>query len=124
MKTVNQSFIVMDKIAGQIAGFGVPGLVLIVAMAATGFSGAAALTTALAALGGPLGMLGGIALLGLLMLIFKALAEYGLEAIFKAVLNELYKKGKTKGEILTKIAGYPISSDLKRSLNEYIVKWG
>ena len=124
MKTVNQNFIVMDKIAGQIAGFGIPGLVLIVAMAATGFAGAAALTTALAALGGPFGMLGGIALLGVLMLISKAIAEYGFEAIFKAVLNELYKKGKTKDEILNTITGYPISSDLKRSLNEYIVKWG
>ncbi|MCH8535390.1 MAG: hypothetical protein LAT51_10010 [Flavobacteriaceae bacterium] len=114
----------MDKIAGQIAGFGIPGLVLIVAMSATGFAGAAALTTALAALGGPLGMLGGIALLGVLVLISKAIAEYGFEAIFKAVLSELKKKGKTKDEILETIEGYPISSELKRSLKEYIKKWG
>ena len=114
----------MDKIAGQIAGFGIPGLVLIVAMSATGFAGAAALTTALAALGGPLGMLGGIALLGALVLISKAIAEYGFEAIFKAVLIELKKRGKTKEEILKTIEGYPISSELKRSLKESIEKWG
>lgn len=57
----------MDRLVSKIAALGVPGLVLLVAMSATGYAGAAALTTALAALGGPLGMLGGIAVLGLLV---------------------------------------------------------
>lgn len=46
----------MDQIVDKIAALGVPGLVLLVAMAFTGWAGAAALTTALAALGGSLGM--------------------------------------------------------------------
>ena len=93
-------------------------------MSATGFAGAAALTTALAALGGPVGMLGGIAMLGLLVVISKALTEYGIEAIFKAVLAELRKKGKSKEDILRQVDGYPISKELKRTLKEYVEKWG
>jgi len=48
----------MDKIVSKIAALGVPGLVLLVAISATGLYGAAAITTALAALG-PFGMVGG-----------------------------------------------------------------
>ena len=44
-----------DKLVSIIAGLGVPGLVLLFAMALTGYVGAAAITTALAALGGPAG---------------------------------------------------------------------
>jgi len=40
----------MDSIASKIAALGVPGLILLVVMAFTGWAGAAALTTALAAL--------------------------------------------------------------------------
>ena len=79
----------MDKVIDKIAALGVPDLVLVVAMALTGFAGAAAITTRLAALGGPFGMLGGIALLVILALVSKALAQYGFEAIFKGVLNRL-----------------------------------
>ena len=52
----------MDRIANKIAGLGVPGIMLMVAISMTGLSGAAAITAALALLG-PGGMLGGIAFL-------------------------------------------------------------
>lgn len=41
----------MDKIISKVAALGVPGLILVVAIAASGLSGAAAITVALAALG-------------------------------------------------------------------------
>ena len=41
----------MDKIVSKIAALGVPGLVLTVAIGATGLAGGAAITTALAAIG-------------------------------------------------------------------------
>ena len=50
----------MDKIVQKVAALGVPGLVLVVAISATGLAGGAAITAALAALG-PGGMIGGIA---------------------------------------------------------------
>ena len=110
----------MDKLISKIAGLGVPGLVLLIAMSATGYAGGAALTTALAALGGPLGMLGGIAVLGLLVLISSGLSKYGFDKIYEAVVKKLYEKGETKESILEKIKNYPISKDLKRKLKEVI----
>ena len=49
----------MDQIIKKIAALGVPGLVFMVAIELTGLAGAAALTTALAALG-PGGIVGGV----------------------------------------------------------------
>ena len=105
----------------KIAALGVPGLVLVTAIGATGLAGGAAITTALAALG-PGGMLGGIVTLGIIGLVSEGIAQYGVDAIFSAVVKELYRKGETKEEILQKVNRYPISKDLKRKLKEHIEK--
>lgn len=109
----------MEKIASRLAGFGVPALVLMVAIQASGYVGAAAITVALSALG-PGGILGGIGTLGVIGLVTQALAEFGLEAIFSAVVGELIRRGETKETILTKIERYPISGSLKRKLREQV----
>lgn len=110
----------LDKLAELIAGAGVPGLILLVAMAISGYAGAAALTTALAALGGPMGMIGGVGVLVLAGFISKGLASYGLEAIFKAVLKELKRRGETKDSLLKKVDGYWISKRLKLVVQDSI----
>jgi hypothetical protein len=110
----------MDQLVDKIAALGVPGLVLMVTMAVTGWAGAAALTTALAMLGGPFGMMGGIALLGILGLISKGLSDYGFEAIFKATVDELKRKGKSKVDIEREVESYPISRELKLKINDYL----
>jgi hypothetical protein len=46
----------MDEVVKKVAGLGLPGVILVVTMAATGLTGAAAITAALAFLGGPAGM--------------------------------------------------------------------
>lgn len=107
----------MDKIVSKIAALGVPGLILIIAVGATGLSGAAAITAALAALG-PGGIIGGIATLGVIGLVSEAITEYGLDAIFNAVVKELYKRGEDQDSILKKIEKYPVSDGLKRKLRE------
>ena len=109
----------MDKIIGKIAALGVPGLVLLTAIGASGLFGGAAITASLAALG-PGGMIGGIITLGLIGLISEAIAEYGFDAIFNAVVKELYKRGESKESILNKIEKYPVSKGLKRKLRESI----
>lgn len=115
----------MDKIFDKIAALGVPGLVLVVVMAGSGYAGAAAITTALAALGGPIGMIGGIGMLIILGLISKALAQKGIEITFKEVLKRIKEKGKTNIEIKKVIDGYWfLSKELQRKLMEYIEKWG
>jgi len=113
----------MDKVVSIIVGLGVPGLVLLVAMDATGYAGAAAVTTSLAALG-PVGMLGGIAFLLVLSVISKGIAEFGFGAIHSAVLKELRKRGETSDGILAKIEGYPISRSLKDKLRGVLTEQG
>lgn len=110
----------MDSIVNKIVALGVPGLVLLVAMGIVGWSGAAAITTSLALLGGPIGMIGGIGLLVLLGLIANAISEYGMERVYRAVLAGLREKGLTKQDILNTIEGYPITRGLKAKLKEYI----
>jgi len=103
----------LDKVVCKIVALGVPGLVLLVAIAASGWAGAAAITTALAILGGPLGMLGGIALLMVLVLISHALAKYGFEKVFEASVKGFEQKGMSREEILRRVERYPISKELK-----------
>lgn len=107
----------MEKLVSKIAALGVPGLVLLMAIHATGLAGGAAIVTALAALG-PGGIIGGIATLGMIGLISQGLSEFGMEAIFSAVVKELVYRGETKESIFEKINGYPVSKSLKRKLKE------
>lgn len=105
----------MDKIISKIAGLGVPGLILLVAINASGLAGAAAITAALATLG-PGGMIGGIITLGVATLAANGIAEYGFEAIFKGVVKNLLEKGESYSSIERKIESYPVSKSLKDKL--------
>lgn len=109
----------MEKVVAKIAALGVPGLILIIAINATGLAGGAAVTAALSALG-PFGMLGGIATLGVIGLISEGITEFGVDAIFTAVVKELYKRGETPESILNTIENYPVTKGLKRKLKEAV----
>lgn len=115
----NKSIINTDEIVSKISALGIPGLVLIISMSATGMAGAAAITTALSALG-PFGILGGIATLGITGLVSEGIAKYGLDSIFKSVITELEKKGENRETIKAKIEKYPISKELKLKLFEHL----
>lgn len=110
----------MDKVVSSIAAIGVPGLVLVVAVSASGYVGAAALTTSLAALGGPFGMLGGVGMLLLVSVVVKAVSEFGADSVFQAVIAQLMKQGETQESILEKIEHYPISKSLKNNLVNHV----
>lgn len=110
----------MDKMVNKIVGLGVPGLVLLVTMGISGWVGAAAITSALAMLGGPFGMLGGIAVLGVLSIISQGIAEYGFETLVGATISGLQARGKTNAEIEREINSYPISRELKLKIKEYL----
>ena len=112
----------MDQIVKKVAGLGVPGLVFLVAIEYTGLAGAAALTTALSALG-PGGIIGGVMTLCVIGLVADGIAEYGFDAIAKAVIRELYCKGESKETIKAKISKYPISSKMKNNLNDVVDKF-
>jgi len=71
-------------------------------MAAIGLTGPAAITAALAFLGGPAGMLGGIAVLSLTGLIADALTKVGLEDLLTAIYCQR-RKSRPHGKLLEEI---------------------
>jgi len=114
----------MDKLITHIASLGVPGLILLFLMFFSGYTGAVAITTALATLGGPMGMLGGIGVLLLLTKISEGITEYGFENIAKGVVTEMRDKGKTKLEIVIEIERFPLISDeLKQKLIRFVKEY-
>lgn len=112
----------MEKIVSKIIAMGIPGLILLLSVNATGLFGAAALTTALSTLGGPLGMIGGLTLLGYMVLVSHGISEYGFKVLFSKVIKSLIKNGETKESILFKINSYKISKSLKLILKEELEK--
>ncbi len=109
----------MDVMIKKIAALGVPGLILTVAIELTGLAGAAALTTALAALG-PGGMIGGIMTLCIIGCIADAIAEFGFDAIAEGVVRELYARGESAESLRYVVSRYPVSRKLKNHLYEII----
>jgi len=111
----------LDKIIEKIVALGVPGLVLVIVIATTGLAGGAAIVAALATLGGPLGMMGGLTVLGLLVLISQAIAKYGVETVAKRVIQGLMEKGMSKEEIIKKLDSYWfLSNSLKKKLKDMV----
>lgn len=109
----------LGEIVGIIAGFGVPGLVLVMLITYSPLTGAAAITSSLAALG-PFGMMGGIVMMGVLSFISRALAKFGFEKVFPALLIKLREDGRTSEDIREEINAYPISDELKQKIEEFI----
>lgn len=107
----------MDEFARKFAALGLPGIILLITMATTGLTGAAAITAALAMLG-PGGMIGGIAFLGVIGIATDVLSKYGLSAALKGVYLERKQKGEFYKDLCKEIDGLWISSDLKRELKE------
>lgn len=85
-------------------------------MAATGLTRAAAITAALVFLGGPAGMLGGIAVLSLTGLIADALTKVGLEDLLIAIYCQM-RKSRPHGKLLEEIEKLSLfDGDIKERL--------
>ncbi|WP_418637407.1 hypothetical protein [Winogradskyella sp.] len=110
----------MDKIVEKIVGLGIPGLILLVAINVSGYAGAAAITSSLAILGGPAGMLGGIGILGFSVYVSMAISKYSFDRIYTKTIEGLKEKGETKESINIKIDKYPISRSLKLKLKDLL----
>jgi hypothetical protein len=108
----------VDGIVKQLAGFGLPGSILLI----LGFASAgsnAAIVAVLTAAGGPFGILGGIGLLGLTKVIGDLIADYGIEGILKAVYSER-SKTETLRSLLYEIQDLPICEELKIKLQNHL----
>lgn len=113
------------ELVRKIAALGVPAIVLVIVMATTGLTGAAAITAALAFLGGPAGMLGGILALGIMGLIADKLAQYGLDFLLMMIYQEKVKNQpeSAEEEIVKEIDNLPvISNELKSKLKGVVRK--
>ena len=108
----------MDEVVKKLAGLGLPGIILVILTATSGGS-SAAVAAALTAVGGPFGILGGIALLGLISVVGDAIAGFGIEAILKAVYTER-SKTESISFLLREIKDLPITEELKLKLKNEI----
>lgn len=107
----------MDEFVRKAAGLGFPMIILLITMATTGLTGAAAITASLALLG-PGGMIGGIIFLGMIGIAADMLSKFGLETLLEAIYTERLKNGEALRKLLQEIQNLPISGDLKRKLKE------
>ncbi|HLO84335.1 MAG TPA: hypothetical protein VK203_04870 [Nostocaceae cyanobacterium] len=112
----------MDEVIRKVASLGLPGVLLAIAIATTGFAGGAALTTALATLGGPFGMIGGIALLGIAGVVADAIAKIGIENFLIRVYCQR-RNNEPHHTLLAEISRLPISTGLKNTL-ELVIREG
>lgn len=110
----------MDEIIKKLAALGVPGIVLLTAMSATGYAGGAAMTSALAALG-PFGMAGGIVMLGSIALLSDKITEIGFEKVTIMVIKEQLKT-LSKSEMKNKVKKMPITKGMKLKVIDLIEK--
>ncbi|MCC5645804.1 hypothetical protein LC607_23260 [Nostoc sp. CHAB 5824] len=108
----------MDEIVKKLAGLGLPGVILVVITAASGGSSAAVAAT-LTTLGGPFGIVGAIALLGLITVVGDIVAGYGIETILQAIYAERSKTESVKF-LLKEIKDLPITEELKLKLKNQL----
>ncbi|MBU7585648.1 MAG: hypothetical protein KAF91_22650 [Nostoc sp. TH1S01] len=108
----------MDELVKKIAGLGLPGILFVIATAASGGS-VAAVVTLLSSLGGPLGLLGGLGLLGLVGVLAEYIAGFGIENVLKLVYTERSKTESVRF-LLKEINELPISDELKVKLKEHL----
>lgn len=115
-----KSFVSVDTVVSKLVAIGIPGLVILGIAATTGLAGGAATIMALSTLGGPFGIMGGVAAVALLALVVNALAGETFEYIGIKVVQGLKKNGRTNEEITRTIDDYPISDDLKTKIKSLI----
>jgi predicted GTPase len=106
----------LGDFARKIAALGAPGIVFIVAMSTTGLAGAAAVTSALALLGGPAGIYGGIAILPIIAVAADYLTKYGLEYVLALVYQKrIEERGETVEVVVKEIADLKFLPDSTKS---------
>lgn len=115
-------YVSLDEIGRKIASLGTPAIVFAAACSIAGgmgLAGGAAITTALAMVGGPFGMVGGLVALGVLTIIADAVGKYGIEAVLTATFRARQEQGATGDEICQEIDKLPLSQELKLKLKEH-----
>ncbi|MEH1779988.1 MAG: hypothetical protein V7K67_01175 [Nostoc sp.] len=108
----------MDEIVKKLAGLGLPGVILVILLIASEGS-SAAVAAIITAWGGPFGIVGGIALLGLITVVGDTIAGYGIEAILKGIYAER-SKNESVIVLLKEIQDLSITEELKAKLKNLL----
>jgi small GTP-binding protein len=112
----------MDELIRKVAALGLPAVILAIVMASTGLAGAAAITSALAILGGPAGMIGGIVALGTAGILTDLLAKFGIELVLMRIY-EIRSEKEDVEKLCQEIDNLPyISNELKQRVKTVIDK--
>jgi hypothetical protein len=114
-----QQSLSLDELAHKIALIGLPALAFVVAASiasSAGLAGGAVVVAALAMLGGPVGLIGGLLTLGLLTLIADGVSKYGLNTLLLASFKARRERGISIEQIHTEIDSLWISDELKYKL--------
>lgn len=93
----------LNKLVNVLSAAGPSSLIFLGAVAVSGFYGAAAITSALATLGGPWGMVGGV---GVLMLLTAVLSQYSILEVSRLVIAKLLQT-KSKPQMIRYIDSLP-----------------
>ncbi len=107
----------LEEMITLLAGLGGAGGVVLLVAATTGLAGGAALVAALAMLGGPFGILGGIFAVAGIAILVKYIADYGFEYMMVRLVAEWKKDGKSLYQIkadIDDLPGWIVSDSLKR----------
>ncbi|MBE9035343.1 hypothetical protein [aff. Roholtiella sp. LEGE 12411] len=109
----------MDEVVKKISALGLPGILLVIAISASGMMGSAAVVAALTALGGPFGIIGGLGVLGLATLVGETIAGFGIEAVLTNIYAERSKTESVRF-LLKEIKDLPITEELKLKLKNQL----
>lgn len=109
----------MDEVIKKLTGFGIPAIIFLGTVSANSFTGAAAITYALAAIG-PGGMVGGVIFLLIAAVASTALADYGVDELLKGVIKLMLENGETKESLKKKVEKWPIAKKTKLKLYDFI----
>jgi hypothetical protein len=113
----------VDEVGRKLASLGASGAMFAVAASIAGgmgLAGAAVITTALAMLGGPFGMLGGITLLVVAPFVVDAIGKFGIEAVLVATYRERRRRGETYAALCREIDSLWISDALRQAIKRQI----
>lgn len=105
----------MDEVIKKIASLGLPGVIFVITLGTRGVATFLAVPIAIALLGGPFGVIGGITVLGLATLVSDAIAGFGLDAILSSVYKER-RKTEPSASLVSEIDNLFISDELKYKL--------
>ncbi|MBL1178178.1 hypothetical protein [Pantanalinema sp. GBBB05] len=107
----------MDDFVKKAAGFGLPAVLLLIAMTTTGKTGPEGAKAALEKMGG---LIPGAVLLGLTGTIASLVATYGLEKLLVEIYHQRHRNGERRRHLFWEIKWLPISTGLKLRLYEAI----